>query len=302
MPLDSAKDVVDFVLSRADELSNGTSAFQASMANILSEVWRELFMEEPWLGLRAYPPQAFITQPAAKALLLTTTANTVAATLNAAPTGLGGTAVSIKNWWIMPTGKTYYLRVAAHDAGSKALTLDTVALETLAAVACAIAQLEYALVAGTGVLADAVWAEGSGFDGAFVPIRSEEELKRAHPGIPQQSWPPSLAARITPLVIRFSHWDVTPHRVEVPYNQELAEPAVDSMAALGLPSYLRPALVEGMLAILYEMKKDDRRAVAAARYDRWISKAKEYEMSLRIGQGDQSNTRRNEPYGDSPYS
>lgn len=298
MSLDSAKDCTNFALDRADEASDGTSKFQASMSGILSEIWRALYMEEAWLGLRAYPPQAFITQPASKSLLLTTTANSTAAQVSAAPTGLGGVAVSIVNWWIMPTGKTYYLRVAAHNAGSTNLTLDTVAPETLAAVGCAIAQLEYALVVGTGVLADALWAEGNGFDGAFVPIRTEEELKLEHPGIPQQSWPPTLAARITPLVIRLSHWDITPHRVEVPYNREVTDPGPTDDVALAIPSYLRPALSEGMLALLYEMKKDDRRALADARYDRWIAKARIYEGRLKTGGGDESNQRRGEPYGE----
>ena len=306
MPLDSAREVTNAALDRADEATDTTSRFEASLPAMLAEVWRGLYMEQSWLGLRAYPPQAFITQPASKSLLLTTTANSKAATLNAAPTGLGGGSVSIENWWIMPTGKTYFLRVATHGAGAKALTLDTVAPETLAAVACAIAQLEYSLIAGTGILADAIWAEGNGFDGAFVPVRSEEELKLAYPGIPQQSWPPDLAARITPLVIRFSHWDITPHRIEIPYNREVADPAPTDATTLALPSYLRPALMEGMLALLYEMKGDSRRPLADARYQRWVSKAKDYEVALKVGQGDQSNQRRNEPYGErsrtGPYS
>lgn len=298
MALDTAKQISDWVLNRADEFSDGTSAFQSSMQNILTEVWRQLYLEEPWLGLRAYPPQAFVTQPASKTLLLTTTANLATASLNAAPTGLGGAAVSIANWWIMPTGKTYYLRVAAHAAGALTATLDTVAPETLAAVGCVIAQLEYSLVAQTGVLADALWAEGNGFDGAFVPIRSEEELKLAFPGIPQQDWPPSVAARITPRVIRFSHYDLTAHRVEIPYNQELDDPDVAGGTELPIPRHLRLALAEGMLAILYEMKGDVRRPLADARYQRWVAKAKDYEMALKIGRGDQSQQRRSEPYGD----
>ena len=306
MALDSPAECVSAALARVDENTDGTSSFQSSLQYLFTEIWRQLWIEYPWMGLRAYPPQAFITQPGTKTLRLTTAANSPAASLDAAPTGLGGAQVSIKNWWIMPISKTYFLRAAAHTAGAKTLTLDTVAPETLAAAACSIAQLEYPLVAGTGILADALWAEGNGFDGAPVPVRSEEELKLAYPGIPQQSWPPSLAARITPLVIRFSHWDITPHRVEIPYNQELADPDVGSTTALGLPPYLRPALVEGVLALLYEMKGDSRRPLADARYARWISKAIDYELRLKIGGGDHSHRRRGESYGEGagggPYS
>ena len=97
--------------------------------------------------------------------------------------------------------------------------------------------------------------------------------------------------------LRLSHYDSTaPHRVEIPYYQELADPS--GSGALGIPSYLIPAFSEKALALLYEAMGDSRQKLADARYEGWMKKARHYEHLLRTTLSGQGQQRRNEPYGD----
>lgn len=296
MALLSADDVIAYVLRRGDE--NAAGAFAAFMPNLLIEAWRELWTEHPFLGLLAYPPHAQGVPAAITTLTLTATAGGTAGTLSGIPTGIGGGNVSVAGWWALiassPSGETYYIRVTAHTAGLTAVTLDAV-IEDLAAQSVVLAKMELALPSDFGVPANGLWAGGAGAT-IFVPLRTEEKILEDFPGLPQQSWPPAQCARVGMTTLRLSHYDILPHRVEIPYFRELADPS--GSGALGIPTFLIPAFSEKALAILYEMKGDTRRTLADARYGNQITKARGYENLLRVGVGERGRNRRNEPYGD----
>ena len=296
--LNTFNDLLEYVLGRGDEPVDATSDYDAEVRVAIVEKHRELVTLFPWLGLTVYPPQAFRTPAAITTLTLTvaTAGAAVAGTLSAAPSG----SISVANWWIIPDSKTYIMRITSHVADATAITID-VAPETLAAgSAVTLAQMEFALVSTTGLLVDGLWTDGGGAETEFVPVIAEDELKGLYPGRPSRSWPPARAARIDATRIRLSHYDTTAHRVEVPYLQEPTDPS--GSTTLTLPSYLRPALANAALAALYEMKSDSRRALADARFDRAISRAKEYETLLRTGLGRESGANRNAPYGEPLYS
>lgn len=294
----TGSDITNFCLDRADEKYDGSSRFQSMIGNLLIEAWREIYTEHPFLGLLGYPPQAQVLPAALTALKLSVVAPGVgkAGVLSGIPLGVDGQPVSIQNWWALvassPSGQTYYMRVTAHASGSVNVTLDAVP-EVLANQTVALAQMELTLASGTGVLANGLWTSGGGVEQAYVHLHGEEELLREYPGLPQQSWPPDMAARVSMTTLRLSHWDIKPHRVEIPYFQELDDPAA---GALAIPRHLIIPLAEKTLALLYEAKGDIRQKLADARYAAWISKAKGYEHLLKTGLGVEGQRRRNEPY------
>lgn len=282
-----------YALTFADEKPDATSRFYTRVRDFLiPEAWVGLWMTYPFLGLLAYPPQAQILPAALIDLTLTAAPGVgVVGVLSAAPSG----AQVIKNWWVIitssPSGQSYVMRITDHAASSANVTLDAVP-EQLTNQVVTLAQMELTLATDTGVLADGIWTSGGGVEMQLVKLHDEESVKTEYPGLPQESWPPDRAARVGMTTVRLSHYDRKPHRIEIPYYRELADPT----GALAIPKYLVPALAEKALALTLQAKGDGRQRTADARYADWISKAKDYEHLLRVGHGSQGQQRRDPPY------
>lgn len=289
MALDTLANVKSYVLSRANENTNGTSPFDTLVDDLIIESWKDLNTRHPWLGNVKYPPGVLLTQAAITTLTLTvaTAGTSVAGTLSAAP----ASSLDIDNFLILPNGKDYILRVTTHTGGGTAVTLDA-APEVLTARACTIVPIEYDIASDVALFVDGLWTE----NGAFVSLRSEEDLKRHwHGGPPPQGWPPRMFARIGTTKIRLSSYGSARERLDYPYTMLPADPTVGT---LSIAAYLRPVLANGVLSLLYERKEDARLKIAAERYERGISRAKDWEQEMRLGQGSLSSFARGGPYQD----
>ena len=284
MALDSFENVRDWMLVRAGELADSTSDFNTFCTNAIVARWRELWTLWPWLELRKYPPGVILTVAPVTNLTITVTAGSTSLTLSAA------SATDLDNYVIIPDGKDYMLRVTAHTAASASVTIDA-APETLTTQACTITKIEYDLPTNCGVIVENFWA-----DDTPVPLKSEEHLRRTYGERPEESWPPECIARISGTKVRLSSYSTARERIEVPFIEELSDPS--GTGTLGIPAYLRPVLAEGALSILYERKSDKRQPLAEARWEKGLSRAKNYQTLMVLGTGSAAGAAQPGPYAD----
>lgn len=291
MGLDTFDDLVQLVLTRADEISAGGSASASPFYGVMDETvagaWRDLITRYPWLDMTKDPPGAFVTTDdiTTTTLTIATAGTAVSGTLSAAP------SASITGRKIRPSGVTWIARVTAHTAGSTTVTLDAVPAAIAAGTACVIFQDEYDLASDLGAFASGLWDQA----GHFVRLVGLETLLAAYPA-PRAGTTAEVFARLTKTRIRLSQYPNSVRRYEYPYLAELADPS--GAATLAIPSHLRPILAEGTLALLFQMKGDRRQGEAATRYEAGIERAIAYETRRRVGYGQLSQRTREAGYGD----
>lgn len=283
----SFNDVKNYILDRANEDNDGTSDFESSCTQIITEAWRWLYTLGQWLCLRKYPPGVIITAAPVTGLTITTTFGSTAATLSAPPPA----SLSVANYIVVVAGKNYAIRVTAHTGGLAAITIDGVP-ESLAGVAVTLVKTEYDLPANCGILTDGgLWTE----DGDIVTLEREEQARWYYDGPPDISWPPSTCVRITKGKVRLSTAPDRAHRLEFPYQDEPAEPT--GSTTMVIDRHLIPVLAEKSLSVLYEMKDDSRAKNAEARALEGVIHATAYEQLLKNGTGDVALRKRASPYG-----
>ena len=287
MALDSYNGIKAAALGRAGEETDGTSDFDDRCDDAIIEVWREIITRQPWLGLTKHPPGVFVTAAPITTLTLTVvTAGTgVARTLSAAPAG----SVSILGRKVRPSGVSWIARITAHNAGETDVTLDA-APAILAASACTIFQDEYTLASDLGLFVDGLWTQ----DGHFIELVDEERFKTEYADPPDSGYPARWFCRLTRTKIRLSTYPTAVKRHEYPYTYEPATPS--GSATLAIDAHLRPALLQGVLAILYNVKGDNREKEAATRYEKYLELGATYERRLKTGLGQRSQYVMSGPY------
>jgi hypothetical protein len=292
MGLETFDDLVQTILGRADEIDAGgtasSSPFYGLMDETVAEVHRDLVTRHPWLDIAADPPGAFVTTDDITTTTLTIAAAgvAVAGTLSAAP------SASITGRKIRPSGVNWIARITAHTAGQTGVTLDAVPAAIAAGTACVIFQDEYEFASDLGVFMNGLWDQA----GHFVPLVGLETLVAAYPDPPGAATTAACFARLTKRKIRLAQYPNSVRRYEYPYLAELSDPS--GAGTLSLPSHLRPALAEGALALLWQMKGDKRQAEAVTRYEQAIERAIAYDTRRRLGWGQLSQQTRQGGYAD----
>lgn len=271
---DSAKDIKNITLFRAEEFLDGSSDFDDAVDDIFIEVWRDLTTRHPWLCLIRDAPGSFLTT----APILTLTISVpqfgapVTATLSApVAVGLAGRKVTVQ-------GGNYAMRITAHNPASDQITLDAAPEVLGPGTPVTIYQDEYELNAELGCFVDGLWTPDSSDP---IPLWSEERVKEIYGTAIVSGYPPDAFARLTKTKIRLSSYPTQVKRIEYPYSFEPEPPPADSAEALVLSKYLRPALAAGTLAILYKLKLDRRFQITAQSYERRIQRGIEYETRMR---------------------
>ena len=290
MGLDTYDDLVALVLARAGEIDAGGTAsdspFYGFMDEFVAEAHRDIITRHPFLDL--VTQGVFVTTDDITTLTLTVaaTGTSAAATLSASQsTDLTGRKVK-------PSGKNWIARIEAHSAPSASITLDAAPATVTAGTACVIFQDEDTLASDLGIFADGLWDQA----GDFVPLVSQERLVSLYPDPPSAGRTAEAFARLTRRKIRLSHYPNSVRRYEYPYIAEISDPSGSS--TLSLPAYLRPILAEGVLALLYERKQDNRRTEAQQRFEVGIERAIVYDTKRRVGFGVLSAPSRQGAYGD----
>lgn len=125
-------DLVDLVLTRAGETTNGNSSYETEALNRLNEVHFALIcggtiplgkdstveIDEDWIWARARRPLILELQPKVSTGTVSLTQGDEAGTFSSAP------ASSLAGWYLRVQGRPDVLRIASHTAGATAFELD----------------------------------------------------------------------------------------------------------------------------------------------------------------------------------
>lgn len=242
--LDSFSDVTDWILTRANEETDGTSDWETEAQAAVVAAHRDLVDAYPWLCLEKYPPGVLLTLAPITARTLTVAAagTAVAVTLDAVP------GQDIADWFIQPATKDYLMRVTAN--GTIATPTVDVAPEVIStAVACTIFKLEYSLASDFNLLLNGLWARG----GRPIPVLDDEQHRQRWNIPTGASWPPDNAALIGTQKIRFSSYSAVREPVDYPYTKYPGDPSGSS--ALTIESSLRTLLANMALPDLLDLKR-----------------------------------------------
>lgn len=146
-----SSEILDDILFRAGEPTDGTSDFNAQALIDLNRAYRAIWMgggefvegmNEPWLWLKKSSPGILTLQPYDETGTVSVTNNSTSATLSATR------ATDLDGWFFKVVGHPDVFRVDSHTAGSAALTLDGVYTGTTnASASFRLFKLEYDLAA-----------------------------------------------------------------------------------------------------------------------------------------------------------
>ena len=273
---DSFENVLTDVLFRMDEVTDGTSDFDAAARRAVIRGYHDLLNRHAWWFNRKSPPGVILTTApiTARTITIAATGTSVAATLDATVTP------SILNYKINPTGKNWFARITAHAAGSAALTLDAVP-ETLAAgAACTIYQDEYTIASDVGVFTECMFSQ----EGWRIYFWDEERLRREYIDPPNQGWPPRAFCRLTDTRIRLSTYPDAIRRIEYPYG--IRQPDPSGTGGLVIPQNYRWMLADAALYFAYLLKSDKRAGTAKGDYEAAVLSLLSYHRASLMGIGD----------------
>lgn len=144
-------EILDDILFRAGEPTDGTSDFNSQALEYLNRAYRGIWMgggefvkemNAPWLWLKKDPPGVLTLLPVDELGTVSVTNNSASATLSTTR------AASVANYFLQVDGNDDVFRVSAHTAGTAALTLDSVYTgDTDTAATFRLMKLEYDLAA-----------------------------------------------------------------------------------------------------------------------------------------------------------
>lgn len=263
----SAKDLVEYVLDRAGEPTDGNSDFDAQALEELNRAYQAIVdggqeldpdINEVWWWARSATPGTITLQAAIETGTIAVANDSTAVTFSSAP------AVSVAGWHFKADGHADVFRVSTHTAATTGAVLDSVYTgDTDAAVAYRVAKLEYDL-------------DPSDFRSMVSPMRVYQDNRFRINGMEAEAldseWPldlqqkgiPRAFAMVGETKVRFSHYVDTLVRLDYPYVVEPADLIDDASSIPIVPRQYRHMLADFALALLYEQKDDDRSAARLA--------------------------------------
>jgi hypothetical protein len=120
-------DIVDSVLLKSDEVTNGNSAFEARALEYINNTHHSIIaggnefdpmIDEAWLWAKSPRPMILELQPKYDTGTISLTVGSEAGTFSAAVTD------SLEGWYIKVNGRSSVFRIATHTAGATAFELD----------------------------------------------------------------------------------------------------------------------------------------------------------------------------------
>ena len=265
---ETAADLVDDILFRSGEATDGTSDFEAEALALLNRAYREMYeggtaytndIQEDWLWLKKDPPGTLTVLPVVSAGTVSVTKGSTSATLSVAPTD------SMAGRFFRVEGHPDVFRITAHTGGTGGLTLDSIYTgATNAAATYKLMKLEYSLP--SDFLRFVGVPRMQAHDRSEVAGVDLSQLERDWPLRLIESGVPSLFAPVTDTKIRFNRYgnsdpDGDYYRVEFDYLARPVDLTNDASSIPVVPKQWRHILCDMALTYLYTTKNDDRLAV-----------------------------------------
>lgn len=264
-----SSDLVNDILFRAGEPTDGTSNFEATALQYLNRAYRTVWLgggefldgnNQNWWWLRKDPPGTLTLQPSISAGTVNVTSNSTSITFSSAP------SASVTGYFFRVTGQEDVFRILTHTGGSASATLDSVYTGTTSTTA------SYKLMKMEYDLASDVFR-------VIAPMRVRFSERGEVEGIDLKSmdhaWPihlaeagvPELFAHVGERKIRFNRFgsdDGALMRVEYDYLYIPADLTDSGSEEPLVPLAYRYILSDIAAGLLFIDKNDDRATLAIA--------------------------------------
>lgn len=304
-----SSDLVNDILFRAGETTDGTSNFEAIALQYLNRAYQSMWMgggefldgnNQNWWWLRKDPPGTLILQPSITTGTVSVTNNSASITFSSAP------AASVAGYFFRVDGQEDVFRISTHTGGSGSATLDSVYTGTTATAATfRLMKTEYTL-ATDALRIIAPMRVRLAHTGSIEGTDSAA-MDKSFPIHLLESGVPTLFAHIGETKIRFNRYGMTSStnliRVEYDYLYKPADLTDSGSEEPVVPLQYRHLLSDMAVAMLFIDKNDDRAtlAVAAAKAGlqamlnenkkRWLAQSRRFGR-IRARQEQLENTQR----------
>ncbi len=209
----NSKDLVDDILFRAGEPTDGTSDFDAQALQYLNRAQQALVtggaeidpeINEKWWWLRKDPPGTLKLEAVVDGGTANVTEDSTSVTMSAAPTDAAKNNVSVNKWFFKVDGHEDIFRVSAHTSGNTGVTLgDKYTGDTDTAANYKLFNLEYDLASDLirVVSPMSVFQTRSEIEGMDIDsLENLYPLRNILPGVPE------AFGMVTETKVRFSHY------------------------------------------------------------------------------------------------
>jgi hypothetical protein len=259
-------DIVDDVLFRGGETTDGSSDFEDAALGYINRAYRGIWMgggeldpttNERWLWLKKDPPGVLILNPRIDVGTVIVTNNNATVTFSSAP------AASVSGYFLQTEDDDAVFRVIAHIGGEATATLDSVYTGETGTHAYRLMKLEYELAADALQIIAPMrvageWADD--IDGIELSV-----LDRDYPLSMTRGGTPDKFAMVTETKVRFNAYGGEESdeliRVEYDYLQRPADLTNSGSEEPLIPLHYRQVLADYALGLLLTVK-DDSRATA----------------------------------------
>jgi hypothetical protein len=265
-------DILDAVLRRCGETTDGNSDYESSALEYINRVYRSVLaggnefdidIGEPWIWAQSSTPQVLQLKAPYETGTITLTNASTSGTFSSAP------SISLAGWFIKPeSGKDIY-QISAHTASTTSFTLDQAYIEENVTDNFKAFKTDYALttavtrlVAPMVVYRDANSVMGDVERGQIYEIDLNTMLRKYPRMLIRASVPDKyciISQGTTDLIsVRFNSYPLEDCRVEIPYIA-VASDLTDSGASVPLiPFGFREILIHGAAYFLMLDKSDDK--------------------------------------------
>ncbi len=265
-------DLLDAVLKRCGEMTDGSSSYEADALEYLNTAYRAVLAGGSEFGIEVGEPWIWATAATPQMLTLKAPYETGTVTLtNASTTGAFSSApsVSLAGWYLKVESVSDWYQISAHSALATSFTLDQAFIGSTVTDVFKAVKTDYALgtavcrlVAPMQVYRDHSGAEGQPERGQVYEIDLNTMLRK-YPRMLMTAGVPDKYAVIsqgtTDLVsVRFNSYPLEDCRVEVPYLPVAADLTDSSLSIPLIPFGFREVLVYGAAYYLMLDKADNR--------------------------------------------
>lgn len=271
-----SSDLIDDILHRGGENTDGSSDYEAKALEYLNRAYRVLWhgggefnpeMHEDWWWLKKDPPGVLVLPPVISDSVVTVTEGSATAVLSVAP------ASSVAGYHFKTDTHSDVFRVLAHTAGLSTLTLDTPYTGDSGVLAYRLMKLEHNLASDVlKVIAPMrVQAEAR----SFIDGTELSALERDWPITHVMNGTPEMFAHVNEQKIRMNRYGNNNGgnniRVEYDYLRQPDDLTNSGSEEPAVPLAYRHVLADMALFYLYTDKNDDRASAMAQQAGRVLA-------------------------------
>lgn len=270
--LRTTADILDAVLERCGEVTDGTSSYENSALLYVNSVYRAILAGanefdvdcgEPWIWAQAASPQLLKLSAPYTTGTISLTNNSTTGTFSSAP------SESLTGWYIkLDAGRDWY-QISAHTAAMTSFTLDQAYIEDTGSGNFKAVKTDYALsstatrlVAPMVCYRDNMTAMGDVERGQIYEIDLNTMIRKFPRMLMNASVPDKYCvigqSSTDTLTVRFNSYPTEAMRVEIPYVAVAADLTDSANSTPLIPFGFREVLVHGACYYLMLDKSDNK--------------------------------------------